>query len=134
MKTKIMPFCIMVVFLVLFSTSSNALTKEKLQQDDDKVEVYYFHFNTRCETCLAIESESKADVMELYGSVVSFASYNLDEEIGEAKGKELGINSQALVVVQGDTKIDITTEGFLYALTDPVKFKEIIEEKINSVM
>ena len=134
MKTKIIPSFVLVVFLILFNTTSNAATKEKLQQDDDKVEVYYFHFNTRCETCLAIESESKADVMELYGSVVSFAAYNLDEEEGEAKGKELGINSQALVVVQGDTKIDITTEGFLYALTDPAKFKEIIEEKINSVM
>lgn len=134
MKTKIMPFCIMAVLLILCSTTSNAATKEKLQQENDKVEVYYFHFNTRCATCLAIESESKADVMELFGDYVSFSAYNLDEEAGEAKGQELGINSQALVVVQGDTKIDITTEGFLYALTDPVKFKEIIEEKINSVM
>ena len=72
--------------------------------------------------------------MELFGNDVSFAAYNLDEKAGEVKGKELGVDSQALVVVQGDTKIDLTNEGFLYALTDPDKFKEIIEEKIKSLL
>ena len=131
MKTKIIASFFMVV---LFGTCLNAATKEKLQQEKSKVDVYYFHFNSRCATCRAIESESKADVMELFGNDVSFAAYNLDEKAGEVKGKELGVDSQALVVVQGDTKIDLTNEGFLYALTDPDKFKEIIEEKIKSLL
>ncbi len=102
--------------------------------DTDKVEVYYFHFNTRCETCRAVESEAKMNVKELFGGEVEFTALNLDEEEGEAKGKELGVNSQTLFIVKGDKKINLTNEGFLYAQTDPDKFRKIIEDKIKPLL
>ena len=98
------------------------------------VNVYYFHTNFRCVTCRTIESEAKQDVKELFGDKVNFIAYNLDEKEGEAKGKELGVNSQMLLIVKDKKKIDITNQGFLYARTNPNKFKEVIEEKIKPLL
>ena len=97
----------------------------------DKVEVFYFHYTRRCATCNAVESVSKEAVKELYGDKVTFAGYNLDEEIGEVKGKELEVSGQTLLIVAGDTKINITNEGFMNARSNPEKLKSIIKEKID---
>lgn len=99
-----------------------------------KVNVYYFHTNTRCVTCRTVESEAKMNVEELFGGDVKFTAVNLDDEAGEAKGKELGVNSQSLVVFKGDKKIDLTTQGFMYARTNPEKFREIMKEKIQPLL
>jgi thiol-disulfide isomerase/thioredoxin len=117
-----------------FFASGNSKTDGNQEPQKVKVDVYYFHTNTRCATCKAIESEAKQDVQELFGKEVSFAAYNLDDAAGEAKGKELDVNSQVLLVVKGSKKINITNEGFLYARTDPEKFKKIIEEKIKPLL
>ncbi len=135
MKTKINTsiLTLFFLFLVVFSLSAQTTSQDK-QEEKATVAVYYFHFNTRCETCRAVEDESKADVSMLFGKEVSFAAYNLDKPEGVAKGKELGVNSQSLWIVKGDKKIDLTNEGFLYARTDPDKFKKIIEEKIKPLL
>jgi hypothetical protein len=100
----------------------------------DKVEVYYFHYTRRCATCNAVESVSKEAVSELYGEKVTFAGYNLDEEAGEVKGKELEISGQTLLIVSGETKINITNEGFMNARSNPEKLKAIIKEKIDPLL
>ncbi len=81
--------------------------------------VYYFHFERRCNTCINVETNSKKAVEELYPEQVKsgeyfFQSVNLDEKSGKETGDELGIGMQALVVVHGDKKVDITGEGFMY--------------------
>lgn len=135
MKSKINTTLLTMIFLFMVSISLSAQTASQDKQDEKaKVAVYYFHFNTRCETCRAVEDESKADVSMLFGKEVSFAAYNLDKPDGVAKGKELGVNSQSLWIIKGDKKIDLTNEGFLYARTDPDKFKKIIEEKIKPLL
>ncbi len=135
MKTKINVAFLTVFFSLLVSFSLLAQTTAKIQKENKaKVDVYYFHLNTRCATCKAVESEAWQDIKELFGNNVSFAAYNLDETAGEAKGKELGVNSQTLLVVKGDKKINLTNEGFMYARTDPDKFKKIIEEKIKPLL
>lgn len=135
MKTKINASFLTLVFSFLIGVSLSAQTSSQdKQKETPGVSVYYFHFNTRCETCRAVEDETKADISMLFGNKVSFNAYNLDKPEGDAKGKELGVNSQMLLVVKGDTKIDLTNEGFLYARTDPDKFKKVIEEKIKPLL
>ncbi len=124
------------MFLILM-TCLNVSNHVMAQTQDEEVEfvkMYYFHFNTRCETCRAVESEAQNDVQLLFGDDVTFKSVNLDEKEGEETGKKLGVNSQMLLIVKGDIKINLTNEGFMYALTDPDKFREIIEEKIKPLM
>ncbi len=135
MTTKISTALLTVFFSLLVSLSLSAQSPKKVQKETKaKVDVYYFHFNTRCATCRAVESEAQQDVKELFGKDVSFVSYNLDEPTGEAKGKELGVTSQILLVVKGDKKINLTNEGFMYARTNPEKFKKVIEEKIKPLL
>ena len=100
----------------------------------DEVEVFYFHYTRRCVTCKAVEDVSKEAIAELYGETISFTGYNLDEQEGKDKGEDLSISGQTLLIVSGDTKINITNEGFMYARSNPEKLKQIISEKINSLL
>jgi len=135
MKTKINTKLLSAFFFMALSFSLFAPSSVKAQEKDQaKVQMYYFHLTTRCATCRAIESEAKQDVKELFGEDVSFAAYNLDDAAGEAKGKELGVNSQSLIAVKDGKKVNLTNEGFLYARTNPEKFKEVIEEKIKPLL
>jgi len=135
MKTKIYSAFLAVFFTVLASLGISNQTMAQAQSEDaGLVKMYYFHFNTRCETCRAVESEAQQDVQLLFGDDVTFAAVNLDKKEGEETGKKLGVNSQMLLVVKGDTRINLTNEGFMYALTDPDKFRDIIEKKIKPLL
>ncbi len=99
-----------------------------------KVEVYYFHYTRRCVTCQSVESVSREAVAELYGDRVVFSDLNLEEEKGKQKGEQLGVSGQTLLIVSGDTKINITNEGFINARSNPDKLKQIIKEKIDPLL
>lgn len=103
------------------------------------VEVYYFHMTTRCATCQTIEAEARKNVEILYTDLykegkISFTALNLEEATGKAMGERLGVNSQALLIVKGDQKINITNEGFLYAVSQPQKFSDIMKSKIDPLL
>ena len=100
----------------------------------DEIEVFYFHYTRRCKTCKAVEDVSKETVAELYGDMISFTSFNLDEPEGKEKSQDLGVSGQTLLIVNGDTKINITNEGFMYARSNPEKLKQIISKKINPLL
>ena len=97
----------------------------------DQLEVYYFHFTRRCITCQAVEDVAKEAVAELSSDKVSFSQYNLDNKAGTDKAKQLGVTGQTLLIVGGDTKINLTNDGFMHAKSNPEKLKQIIKEKIN---
>lgn len=100
----------------------------------DKVEVFYFHNTRRCATCKSVEEVSKEAIKELYGDDVSFRAYNLEEADGSQKAELLGVSGQTLLIKSGDTKINITNEGFMNARTNPEKLKQIIKEKIDFLL
>ena len=99
-----------------------------------KVEVYYFHYTRRCITCKSVENVSREAVADLYGDKVVFNDFNLEEEKGKQKGKQLGVSGQSLLIVSGDTRINITNEGFMNARSNPDKLKQIIKEKIDPLL
>ena len=45
--------------------------------------------------------------------------------------EKLGVTGQTLLLVRGDQKINITNEGFLYAVAKPEKFNEVIRDKVE---
>jgi hypothetical protein len=129
--------------LILFSGAAcNAQTEKKkivTAKSGNDVEVYYFHRTVRCVTCKTVEAEARKNIEMLYADQVktgkiSFIALNLEEANGKAVGDKLGVNSQTLLIVKGDQKINITNEGFLYAVSKPDKFKEIIKEKVDPLM
>lgn len=135
MKTlKVLFFALVALSMNISCSGQTNKNEDTKVTKSDKVEVYYFHFTRRCMTCQAVEDVSKNAVAELYGGKVSFAGYNLDEEAGKAKGKELEVSGQTLLIVSGDTKINITNEGFMNARSNPDKLKQIIKEKIDLLL
>jgi hypothetical protein len=103
-------------------------------QTNTKIEAYYFHNKTRCNTCKTVEAEAKADLKELYGDKVTFQTLNLEEKSTEPIAHKLKVSGQTLLVVKGDKQVNLTNEGFLYAVTDPDKFKKIIKEKVDPLV
>jgi hypothetical protein len=130
------------VLITLVGISCNAQTSQKpapaVTKNGD-VEVYYFHMTTRCVTCRTVEAEARKNIEMLYADQVkagkiSFTALNLEEATGKAMGDKLGVNSQTLLIVKGDQKINITNEGFLYAVSQPQKFTEVMKSKIDPLI
>ena len=130
------------VLISLIAVACNAQANRKAAADVSEygdVSVYYFHLTTRCVTCKTVEAEARKNVEMLYAEQVkegriSFTALNLEEATGKAMGEKLGVNSQTLLIVQGDQKINITNEGFLYAVSQPQKFTGVMKSKIDPLI
>lgn len=125
------------ILMVIFSITCQAQSPDKKTTTaaiPSKVEAYYFHFTARCVTCKAVEAEAKKDIQNLYGSKVSFKAVNLDDASSKDIAEKLQVPGQALLIVKGKQIINITNEGFMYARTDPAKFKSVIKEKVDALL
>jgi hypothetical protein len=111
------------LFILLSGVSSNAPgnKNENLQKTvSTKVEVYYFHFTRRCNTCMSVETTAKQAVEALYADKIkageyTFKAINLDDASSKAIAGKLGIGGQTLLIVCGNQKVDITDKGFMNA-------------------
>ncbi|HEY3373148.1 MAG TPA: nitrophenyl compound nitroreductase subunit ArsF family protein [Prolixibacteraceae bacterium] len=121
---------------LMTSISLHAQTarKESQSSSSNKVEAYYFHNTVRCVTCKSVEAEAKADLESLYGNQVIFKALNLEENATKAIAEKLQVSGQTLLIVKGDQKINLTNEGFMYARTNPKKFKSIMKEKVDKLL
>jgi hypothetical protein len=124
-----------------FACSGQSSIKENKESanNSDKIEAYYFHFTARCVTCRTIEAKAKENLEVLYPNqvkqgLITFQSVNLEETINKPLAEKLGVSGQTFLIVKGDKKINLTNEGFMYAVVKPDKFKEIINEKVDGLM
>ena len=127
------------MFMPVVACSAQTEKKEVKTGSSDKIEAYYFHFTARCMTCKTVEAQAKQNIETLYPELVkqgkiSFQSVNLDDASGKAIAEKLQISGQTLLIVKGNQKINITNEGFMYAVHQPEKLKAVIKEKIDSLM
>ena len=130
---KIQLFSISIV-LLMSSFICNAQTQKKETTTANQIEAYYFHNTSRCITCITVEAEAKADLTNLYGDQVTFKALNLEDDATKPIAEKLKVSGQTLLIVKGDQKINMTKEGFLYARTNPEKFKAIIKEKVDGIL
>ncbi len=138
MKTIKILFVLAIIISVL---SCNGQQEKKVTQasptaSSDKIEAYYFHFTARCTTCKTIEAKAKEFLETDYpvrfkSGLITFQSVNLDEASSKPLAEKLGVTGQTLLLVRGDQKINITNEGFLYAVAKPEKFNEVIRDKVE---
>lgn len=135
MKPNILLLIILVFGMYTFCSGQTQQNNSSTKTSTiSSIEVYYFHYTRRCATCNAVENVTKDALNELYGNKVTFAGYNLDKEAGKSKGKELEVSGQSLIIVAGNSKIDITNDGFINARSNPDKLKAIIKEKIDALL
>ncbi len=104
-----------------------------------KVEVYYFHYTRRCVTCQAVEAESQKIISTLYAKEmkegkIKFIGVNLDEKNSKVIARKCKAEGQALLVISGSKRIDLTEEGFMYAKPKPEKLKAELKKVIDPLL
>ncbi|MBS0000454.1 MAG: hypothetical protein KFF73_15850 [Cyclobacteriaceae bacterium] len=128
---------------LIFTCSCDAQTStqhgEEMQIQAETVDVYYFHFAWRCVTCTTVEAEAREAVETLYPQLykdkkITFEAVNLDEDSGRKMAEEYGVSGQSLLIVSGSEKADLIREGFMYARTDPDKFRQAIKQQIDGML
>jgi len=129
------------LFAPVIACTAQPSNKQVKASDNNsgKIEVYYFHFSARCTTCKTIEANAKENLETLYPNqfkqgLITFQSVNLEEAPTRHLAEKLGVSGQTLLIVKGDKKINLTNEGFMYAVVKPEKFKEIINEKVDGLL
>ncbi|MBU8891338.1 MAG: hypothetical protein KOO66_01055 [Bacteroidales bacterium] len=140
---KIVKSFIFVLLTLPLFLSCNAQSAENRDQQTavttDVINVYYFHFTRRCATCNAVEDKTNEILNELYAGQVEsknivFISLNLEEAGSKEIAEKHGVSGQALIFVKGDKKVDLTTEGFMNARSNPEKLKEKIKETVDELI
>ena len=134
---KILKTVILSLFVIVFVFAVNSGTASSTKVESEKTKVYYFHNTRRCQTCMAIEKETKKVLEEQAYSQAKengdlvFESYNAEDAANKKLVKQLGVTGSALIVVKGDEKIDLTSKGFMYGLKQPEKLREALREALN---
>jgi len=132
---------VLLLLVPIFGCTGQTTGKVPLaaSNSSDKIEAYYFHFTARCTTCKTIEAKAKENLETLYPNqvkegLITFQSLNLEEAPNKTLADKLGVSGQTLLLVKGDQMINLTNEGFMYAVAKPEKFKETIKEKVDGLL
>ncbi|MFW5756080.1 MAG: nitrophenyl compound nitroreductase subunit ArsF family protein [Tangfeifania sp.] len=135
------------LFFAVGFFASNAQCCNKLAQADNSaqslalagaenelaVKAYYFHTSRRCVTCKNVQKVAAETLQELYGDKIQLKSVNLENKENEELAKSLEVGGQALLIVNGSKKVDLTMEGFMNAARNPEKLKAKIKETVESL-
>lgn len=128
---------LLVAFFVSLFSAASMFAQQKMSKAS--VEVYYFHFTRRCVTCQAVETETQKAIATLYptpykaGKIV-FKSINLDEASSKQLAEKCQAEGQALLVISGSKRIDLTDTGFMYAKSKPEKLKAELKKVLDSLI
>ena len=141
MKKLISLSVVMLFVMSFFSVNSLAADKKTKTAVSKaaKVEVYYFHFSRRCVTCNAVEDVSKNAIAEIYpkqlkAGKITFTGVNLDDAGSKAIAEKCNAEGQALLVISGGKRIDLTDKGFMYAKNNPEKLKTEVKKAIDDLL
>ncbi len=141
MKKLISLSVLLLLVVSVFTVNSIAADKNTPTKvvKASKVEVYYFHYTRRCTTCQAVETESQKAITALYpaqvkAGMITFKAVNLDEKASGTLAKKCNAEGQALLVVSGNKRIDLTEQGFMYAVNKPEKLKAELKKTIDPLL
>jgi len=140
MKNLKSSLAIIFIALALFACNTQPKNKQEVSLElSEDVRVFYFHNTKRCETCNAVEDETKMALEMFYGEQmkegsIDFTSLNLEEDEGKSMAEALQVSGQTLLIVKGESQINLTNDGFLNARTNPTKFHEIIKTQIDKLL
>lgn len=139
MKILKAPILITLVAVSLFACKSQTTDSSTINVASDDVLVYYFHNTKRCATCNAVEEETKLALEMFYAEkveagTIEFTSLNLEEDEGKSMAQALKVSGQTLLIVKGETQVNLTNEGFMNARTNPSKFHETLKTQIDQLL
>lgn len=115
-------------------TASETVAVSNITKASHEVEAYYFHATRRCATCEAVESVTASALKEYYGDMVSFTSINRDEDKENPMLRQYEVSGQTLLVIKGDKVVNLTTDAFMNARTQPDKLKAKLKTTVDSML
>lgn len=106
-----------------------------------QVYIYYFYFTPRCDECLILE-EGLQKVLdgdfprELKDNRLIFKKINLSDPDPGSKEiiRELRVRRQLLLLVSGETKVNLTRDAFRYVETQYDHFHKIMKDAIKQAL
>jgi len=133
------------LFAVVLTFGSFAMGASEIEANEnkttvkEKVEVYYFHFTRRCVTCTRVEKGAKDALESLYPEQIkkgeiAFIEVNLENADSKAAVEKAKAQGQGLIIVNGDKRIDLTRQGFMFAMSDPERFQSEIKKAVDSML
>jgi hypothetical protein len=136
---------VLMAFLSLGAcTNTNADKQSKEDPSSDMIisndlQIYYFHNTKRCATCNAVEDETKMALELFYAEqmqagTIEFISLNIEVEQGKRIAERLEVSGQTLLLVKGETRLNLTNEAFMNARTNPTAFHEILATNIDKLL
>jgi hypothetical protein len=136
---------ILIWTIVLFFGLTSCANNSQQQKNSDKkvdastLEVMYFHGKQRCITCRAIETLAEEVLEKEYpkqlkdGDVV-FRIIDFSTQEGEAEADKYEVSFASLLLVKGDSVINLTDMAFSYAKNEPEVFKAKLKEEIDKIL
>ena len=139
---KLLSSAIIIVLIAISVVSCNTQTtdnSESANLESENMKIYYFHLTKRCATCNAVENETKMTLESFFSDnlkngEIEFISLNIEETKSKDIAKALAVSGQALLIVKGDKKVNLTNEGFMNARTNPDKFHDILKNQIDNLL
>ncbi|MFC2096611.1 nitrophenyl compound nitroreductase subunit ArsF family protein [Bacteroidota bacterium] len=128
------------IFVQSCSSKANNTDKEEIAEEkacctktieETSATAYYFHATRRCATCQAVEKVSKEYIEANYAEKVTFISINREEDQNSELVEKYEIAGQTLLLVFGDEVVNLTTQAFMNARTNPEKLEELIKTTID---
>jgi hypothetical protein len=139
---KILKSTLLIVFAAVSFFACNTQTTENQKTEvqlSEGVHVYYFHNTKRCATCNAVENETRVALEMFYennlkAGTIDFTPLNLEEDEGKKMASSLKVSGQTLLIVKGETHVNLTNDGFMNARANPTKFHEILKTQIDQLL
>lgn len=114
------------------SKKSEKENMEITQEQNSGVNVYYFHGNQRCKTCIAVQDLAKATIEKTYPNTeVRFIEVNTSKKENEALVEKYEVSWNALIIEKGENSEDITEKAFALAVNSPKELEKIIIEAVD---
>ncbi len=129
----------LIMVALLATISFVALTTIAQTKPPAKVEIGYFHAERRCMTCNNVEKVSKQAVEKLYpeqhkNGLITYVSVNLDKQESKALMEKFNATGQALIIISGNQRMDLTSQGFMYANTQPRRLEDAMKKVIDPML
>ena len=108
---------------------------KKQVADASVVNVYYFHGNQRCKTCIAVGDLAKKTVEETFAgnSKIKFVEIDTSDKQFEDLVNKYEVSWNALIIAKGDNSVDITEQAFAYAVNNPDVLSDLIKKEVNQL-
>ncbi|TVQ13994.1 MAG: hypothetical protein EA361_08905 [Bacteroidetes bacterium] len=118
----------------------SVFTEKVLSEGEKRIDVYYFHNRMRCPSCIALEETAQKTIYTSYPGMIeqgslTFHILSMDTPRNQWIAEKYQAFGPTLIVSkkngQQEEIIDLTGDGFRYAMRDEARFASIIKNTIE---